>query len=57
MESNQKYLTFPDDFRDELIGREMGFHPFTHRRSQIITELTGDVIRKTAAESATSTDN
>lgn len=39
--SRHKYLTFPDDFRDQSIARRTGFVPFPHRVTRKAQEFTG----------------
>lgn len=49
--SSHTYLTFPDDFRDQLITQRTGFVPFPHQVTHNVQEFTGENIRQT--ESAT----
>lgn len=45
--SRHKYLTFPDDFRDQLITQRTGFVPFPHQVTQHVQEFTGEQVHRT----------
>ena len=45
--SRHKYLTFPDDFRDQLITQRTGFVPFPHQVTRNVQEFTGEQVRRT----------
>ena len=45
--SRQTYLTFPDDFRDQLITQRTGFVPFPHQGTHNVQEFTGEQVRQT----------
>lgn len=51
--SRHKYLTFPDDFRDQLIIQRTGFVPFPHRVTHKAQEFTGRKLHQTETETAT----
>ena len=50
--SRQTYLTFPDDFRDQLITQRTGFVPFPHQVTQHVQEFTGEKARQTKSATA-----
>lgn len=41
------YLSFPDDFRDQLITQRTGFVPFPHQVTQHVQEFTGEKVHQT----------
>lgn len=43
----QTYLTFPDDFRDQLITKRTGFVPFLHQVTHNVQEFTGEQMHRT----------
>lgn len=45
--SRHKYLTFPDDFRDQLITQRTGFVPFPHQVTRNVQEFTGEQVQQT----------
>lgn len=45
--SRHKYLTFPDDFRDQLITQRTGFVPFPHQVTRNVQEFTGEQVHRT----------
>lgn len=45
--SRHKYLTFPDDFRDQLITQRTGFVPFSHQVTRNVQEFTGEQVHRT----------
>ena len=45
--SRHKYLTFPDDFRDQLITQRTGFVPFPHQVTRNVQEFTGKQVHRT----------
>lgn len=45
--SRQTYLTFPDDFRDQLITQSTGFVPFPHQVTRNDQEFTGVQVHRT----------
>lgn len=45
--SRQTYLTFPDDFRDQLITQRTGFVPFPHQVTRSVQEFTGEQAHRT----------
>ena len=45
--SRQTYLTFPDDFRDQLITQRTGFVPFPHQVTHSVQEFTGEQVHRT----------
>lgn len=45
--SRHKYLTFPDDFRDQLIIQRTGFVPFPHQVTRNVQEFTGEQAHRT----------
>lgn len=45
--SRHKYLTFPDDFRDQLITQRTGFVPFSHQVTRNVQEFTGEQAHRT----------
>lgn len=45
--SRHKYLTFPDDFRDQLITQRTSFVPFPHQVTRNVQEFTGEQVRRT----------
>lgn len=45
--SRQTYLTFPDDFRDQLITKRTGFVPFPHHVTHNVQEFTGEQVHRT----------
>ena len=45
--SRHKYLTFPDDFRDQLITQRTGFVPFPHQVTRNVQEFTGGQVHRT----------
>lgn len=45
--SRQTYLTFPDDFRDQLITQRTGFVPFPHQVTRNVQEFTGEQMHRT----------
>lgn len=45
--SRQTYLTFPDDFRDQLITQRTGFVPFPHQVTRGVQEFTGEQAHRT----------
>lgn len=50
--SRQTYLTFPDDFRDQLITQRTGFVPFQHQVTHNVQEFTGENVRQTKSVTA-----
>lgn len=45
--SRHKYLTFPDDFLDQLIAQRTGFVPFSHQVTRNVQEFTGEQAHRT----------
>lgn len=45
--SRHKYLTFPNDFRDQLITQRTGFVPFPHQVTRNVQEFTGEQVHRT----------
>lgn len=50
--SRQTYLTFPDDFRDQLITQRTGFIPFPHQVTQHVQKFTGENVHQTKSVTA-----
>lgn len=51
--SSHTYLSFPDDFLDQLIAQRTDFVPFPHRVTHKAQEVTGRKLHQTETETTT----